>query len=93
MGLYSDYKIPKLFYRGKGCSTCGHAGLKGRIGIFEMMNVNEEIRKYIASPDFALDGLKKLARKSGMITMFEDGLRKVGLGMTTIEEVLRVIRE
>ena len=93
MGLDSEYKIPKLFYRGRGCNTCGHGGLNGRIGIFETMNLNEEMRKYIITPDFSLEGLKKMARKNGMITMFEDGLRKVGLGMTTIEEVLRVIRE
>ncbi len=88
-----DYKPAKVFYRGKGCNKCGHSGLRGRIGIFETMSVDEEIRKYIAESEFSLDGLRKLARKKGMITMFEDGVRKVERGMTTIEEVLRVIRE
>ncbi len=88
-----DYKLPKLLYRGNGCNVCGHTGLKGRVGIFEILNFNEEIRKFVVSHDFSLDGLRALARKNGMITMFEDGLQKAGLGLTTIEEVLRVIRE
>ncbi|MDE2001468.1 MAG: type II/IV secretion system protein [Patescibacteria group bacterium] len=88
-----NYKPAKSFYRGKGCNKCGHSGLRGRIGIFETMSIDEEIRKYIVDPNFSLDGMRTLARKKGMITMFEDGLRKVERGMTTIEEVLRVIRE
>ncbi len=88
-----DYKPAKVFYRGRGCNKCGHSGLRGRIGIFETMNVDEEIRKFISETEFSLDGLRKLTRKKGMITMFEDGVRKVERGMTTIEEVLRVIRE
>ena len=87
------YKTTKVFYRGNGCNKCGHSGLRGRIGIFEIMNVDEDIRKYISESEFSLDGLRKLCRKKGMITMFEDGIRKVERGMTTIEEVLRVIRE
>ena len=93
MGLEAEYKAPKLLYRGKGCGICHRSGLRGRIGIFEMLSFNDEMRKYLADPGFLLDGLKKLARKNGMITMFEDGLRKAEKGMTTIEEVLRVIRE
>ena len=93
LGAGANAKLPKVLYRGKGCAACGHSGLKGRIGIFETLNFNEEMRKYIGASDFSLDGLRKMARKSGMITMFEDGLRKAALGMTTIEEVLRVIRE
>ncbi len=88
-----EYKPTKVFYHGKGCNKCGHSGLRGRIGIFETMNVDEEIRKFISENEFSLDGLRKLCRKKGMITMFEDGVRKVERGMTTIEEVLRVIRE
>lgn len=93
LGLEEVYKPAKIFYRGKGCSSCGQSGLKGRIGIFEMLSVDEEIGKYIAAPDFSLDELRKSARQKGMLAMFEDGLRKVERGMTTIEEVLRVIRE
>lgn len=89
----SKFKIPKLLYKGKGCSSCGGTGYKDRIGIFEVLEVNDEVRKIIVSPDFSLDILNNLAKKKGMITMFEDGLRKAETGITTIEEVLRVIRE
>lgn len=86
-------KLPKTFYRGKGCVACGHTGYFGRLGIYEVINITERIRKLIISSEFNLDTLKKMARVEGMITMFEDGLRKVERGVTTIEEVFRVIRE
>jgi len=89
----AEIKIPKVFYRGHGCSVCGGSGYKERIGIFEILNITEEIRKAIIDPDFSLDTLRALAKKQGMITMFEDGLRKAQVGITTIEEVLRVTRE
>jgi len=86
-------RVPKMFYRGKGCSSCNGTGFRGRLGIFEIMEVTEEVRKLIISEDFNLDKVKKIARGQGMVTMMEDGLRKVELGLTTIEEVFRVIRE
>jgi len=89
----SKLKPPKFLYRGRGCSACGQTGYRGRIGIFEILNIDEELRKLIINPDFSLDNLNNLAKKRGMITMFEDGLRKAATGITTIEEVLRVIRE
>lgn len=86
-------KLPKTFYRGVGCDTCNDTGYYGRFGIFEVMEISESVRNFIISPDFNLDELKHLAHKEGMITMFEDGLKKVELGLTTVEEVFRVIRE
>ncbi|KKK61086.1 hypothetical protein LCGC14_3017860, partial [marine sediment metagenome] len=86
-------KLPKTFYRGKGCDACNHTGYVGRIGIFEVMEITENIRQLIISPNFDLDTLQHLARKEGMVSMFEDGLRKVELGMTTVDELFRVIRE
>jgi type II secretory ATPase GspE/PulE/Tfp pilus assembly ATPase PilB-like protein len=86
-------KIPKVLYRGRGCPACNNSGFLGRVGIFEAMNVTEGVRKLIMSPDFSLDALRKMARAEGMTTMLEDGLKKVELGITTLEEVLRVIRE
>ncbi len=88
-----ELRMPKFLYRGRGCSACNFSGYRGRIAIFEALNITEEIRKLIVSPEFSLDSLVTTAKKEGMITMFEDGLRKVEIGMTTIEEVLRVIRE
>ncbi|MBI5079208.1 type II/IV secretion system protein [Candidatus Wolfebacteria bacterium] len=91
--LTVDLKTPKILYKGHGCSSCNHTGYSGRIGIYEILDINDDIRKEIINPEFSLDNLVKLAKQKGMITMFEDGLRKAELGMTTIDEVLRVIRE
>ncbi|MBI2506829.1 MAG: type II/IV secretion system protein [Candidatus Colwellbacteria bacterium] len=85
--------LPNRFYRGKGCAVDNFTGYEGRIGIYELLNITEAIRKIIIDPNFSLDKLKQAARVEGMTTMFEDGLRKVGQGITTIDEVLRVIRE
>lgn len=93
LGLEAEYREPKILFRGRGCSMCNGIGYRGRMGLFEVLNVTENVRKLIISPAFSLDDLKKLGKKEGMITMFEDGMRKVEKGMTTIEEVLRVIRE
>jgi type IV pilus assembly protein PilB len=93
MGLGRSVRVPKTFYRGKGCDACGHTGYQGRVGIFEILSVTESVRKLIISPQFSLDNLRALARAEGMVSMLEDGLRKVELGMTTMEEIFRVIRE
>ncbi|KKU77391.1 MAG: hypothetical protein A3E64_01170 [Candidatus Harrisonbacteria bacterium RIFCSPHIGHO2_12_FULL_48_16] len=86
-------KLPKKLFKGKGCQSCNYIGFKGRMAIFEAFEVDEEMRGIIVDPRFTLDNLKKALRKNGMISMFEDGLRKAEKGTTTIEEVLRVIRE
>ena len=93
LGTREDVKMPKLVYEGKGCTACGGTGYKGRIGIFEVLDVTKAARKVIISKDFSLAKLKESAREQGMKSMFEDGLKKVEMGMTTLEEVLRVIRE
>ncbi|MBU4321205.1 MAG: type IV-A pilus assembly ATPase PilB [Nitrospinae bacterium] len=76
-------------YRGKGCSVCNNSGYKGRIAFYEIMVVNEEIRKLILEGASATD-LKKAAIRGGMKTLRMSGLTKVKEGVTTIEEVLRV---
>lgn len=88
-----NLEIPRILYKGAGCQTCGFTGYRGQMAIFEVLDVDEDIRRLINQPDFSLDKLRRLAKEKGMITMFEDGLRKAQLGFTTIEEVMRVIRE
>jgi type IV pilus assembly protein PilB len=88
-----ESRIPKVFYKGKGCSACGGTGYRGRIGIFEALEVTDPIREMILRPNFDMEALRVEARKNGMKAMFEDGLEKVELAMTTVEEVMRVIRE
>ncbi|MBI5530523.1 MAG: type II/IV secretion system protein [Candidatus Doudnabacteria bacterium] len=79
-------------YQGKGCAVCSQIGYKGRIGIFEVLEVDDTIRRLITERANASD-IKKQAIKNGMTTMFEDGLQKVLNGLTSLEEVLRVMRE
>jgi type II secretory ATPase GspE/PulE/Tfp pilus assembly ATPase PilB-like protein len=88
-----EIKIPKELYKGVGCEVCGNTGYRGRMGIFEILELDEEMRRMINKPDFSLESLRKRAKEKGMITMLEDGLMKAKLGLTTIEEILRVIRE
>ncbi|MEZ4156965.1 MAG: GspE/PulE family protein [Candidatus Paceibacterota bacterium] len=86
-------QIPTTFFKSKGCNTCNGTGYKGRMGIYEILEANEQIRQYIVEKNFTLPRLREIARESGMKTMFEDGLAKAREGKTTIEELLRVIRE
>lgn len=88
-----DMHLPKILYRGKGCSSCGLTGYRGRIGIYELFEVGEKVKELINASDFSLTALRDAAHDGGMKTMFEDGLTKVELAQTTLEEVLRVIRE
>ncbi|MCF7838042.1 MAG: type II secretion system ATPase GspE [Candidatus Marinimicrobia bacterium] len=78
----------KLFH-GRGCNECGLTGYRGRIGIFEVFVMNDEIRHMIFEVVGAAE-LRQRARELGMRTLREDGLRKVLSGATTLEEVLRV---
>lgn len=80
--------IPKLF-RGEGCASCGKTGYVGRKGLFEILAVNDEIRQLIYT-DAGSSELRACARKLGMRTLREDGLRKAIDGTTTLAEVLRI---
>lgn len=88
----SPIKIPNQFYKGKGCKQCGGSGFRGRLGIFEVLEVTLAIQKLTVEKASA-DKIKNQAVSEGMMTMLEDGLTKVEAGLTTLEEVLRVTRE
>jgi len=75
-------------YKGKGCATCNNTGYKGRIGLYEVMEVNDEIRELILIGASSLE-LRKKAIEDGMITLRESGLQKIRVGLTTLEEVVR----
>lgn len=76
-------------YRGKGCKKCAQTGFKGRIGIYELLLVDDKIRELILT-HASSHAIRNQARKTGMRTLREDGWDKVSRGITTIEEVLRV---
>ncbi|MFZ2975773.1 MAG: ATPase, T2SS/T4P/T4SS family [Candidatus Moraniibacteriota bacterium] len=80
------------FYKPKGCSQCGKEGYHGRNGIFEVLEIDEEIRKMI-SQNAPAEELEKRAKEKGMLSMIEDGFSKAILGITSIEEILRVTKE
>jgi type IV pilus assembly protein PilB len=75
-------------FKGKGCSTCNNTGYKGRIGLYEVMEITDEIRELILIGASALE-LRKKAIDDGMITLRESGLHKIRAGVTTPEEVVR----
>ena len=76
------------FYYGKGCSRCNNSGYKGRIGLYELLNVTDEIRDSIAAEESA-DEIRDVARSQGMTTLREAGLKLIFDGKTTIDEVVR----
>lgn len=77
-----------LFYKGDGCNNCKNTGYKGRVGIYEVMTINEDIRA-LCLKQASSDALKKAALKSGMRTLRQDGFLKALKGITSIEEVIR----
>jgi general secretion pathway protein E len=82
----------KELYRGRGCEACQHTGYRGRLGIFELMVINDEVRASIMNNSDA-STIKSIARENGMKTLREDGALKVIAGLTTVAEVTRVTRE
>lgn len=81
-----------LFYRGKGCSQCDNSGHKGRLGIYETLEVTEKMSELILR-NASRDELEKLAIEEGMMTLLQDGFIKAKNGLTSLEEVLRVTQE
>jgi len=84
------YQIEE-YYRGRGCEVCRQTGLLGRIGIFELLNIDEDIKKLLIKKADAKE-IKKVAKEKGMRSMFDDGMDKIGKGITTPEEVLLATR-
>ncbi len=85
-----DDKI--YLYKGKGCDRCGDEGYSGRIGVFEVLEVDDEIERLILN-DSPTSDIHSAAVKNGMVSMQQDGYLKAIEGITSIEEVLRVTRE
>ncbi len=89
LGINEIEAAGMTFLRGKGCPKCNGVGYKGRMGIFEMFVVNEELQQMIYEGRTLVE-LRQKARELGMRTMREDGIRKVSSGLTTPDEVLKV---
>ena len=80
------------FYYGKGCQECGDSGYYDRMGLYEVLEINDFIREAIMRRADASE-IKKIAVKNGMVPILEDGFKKAVAGLTTIEEILRVVNE
>jgi type IV pilus assembly protein PilB len=83
-----DWASKLTFYKGEGCDACGGSGYKGRCGFYEVMMMSTPLRKAIMD-EKGTDELRELARSEGMLTLREDGLKKVERGITTMEEVIK----
>jgi len=87
----ANLEVPLQLYHGRGCPKCGGTGYRGQIGIFEVLDASPEITDLILKRESS-EMVKDVALRQGMITMFEDGLEKAESGITSIDEVFRVIR-
>ena len=74
--------------RGKGCDKCNKTGFKGRVGLYEVMEITEDLRELILVGASSLE-LRRKAVEEGMLTLRASGLRKVKEGVTTLDEVVR----
>ena len=86
-GLRDQY----IFYKGMGCKSCGFTGYKGRIGIYEVMELNDELKLAVLAGKSS-DEIEDVAIKNGMVIMLENGIEKALSGVTSLEEIIRVIK-
>lgn len=92
MKIFEEYNLSRegiKLYKGEGCRFCNGTGYKGRLGIFELIKITDTLRNLITG-SAPLEKIREVALREGMHTLKEDGLRKVGRGITTLEEVIRV---
>jgi len=89
--ILNSLGFPKdgAYFHGRGCPACKNTGFIGRIGIFELLVINEDIRKMVEAKNSA-DEIKKKAVALGMKTLRQDGINKILKGLTTPDEVMRV---
>jgi type IV pilus assembly protein PilB len=90
---YPDWlwpEIPELF-KAQGCAACANTGYRGRIGLYEVMQMSEEIERLTVERSSA-DAIRTVAVQQGMMTLRDDGLEKARVGITTLDEVARVVK-
>ena len=86
--MTSDQVADKKFYRGKGCEKCNRTGYKGRLGIYELLIMNDEMRDLIIR-NASTEELRAVARRYGMVTLRDSGMQGIFSGLTTADEVIR----
>jgi type IV pilus assembly protein PilB len=86
--LTTEQTVGKKFYRGRGCDRCNRTGYKGRLGLFELLVMNDDLRDMVMR-NASTEDLREAARKAGMMTLRENGMESMFAGLTTAEEVIR----
>jgi type IV pilus assembly protein PilB len=86
--LTTDQTVGKKFYRGRGCEKCNRSGYKGRLGLFELLIMNDELRDLVMR-NASTEDLREVARRNGMVTLRDSGMEGIFGGLTTAEEVIR----
>jgi type II secretory ATPase GspE/PulE/Tfp pilus assembly ATPase PilB-like protein len=91
--LINNYKPGEFhFYKGKGCPRCGNTGYSGRVAIAEVLDVNNKLKEMIINGANNLS-VEDIRKTEIFVTMFQDGILKVLQGITTMEEVIRIMRD
>lgn len=90
-GITPDMAVRASFMKGRGCTACGNSGFRGRLGIFELMMMSAKVRE-LTFHEAPTDQIRRQAVSEGMKTLYQDGIRKIMRGFTTVEEVLRVAK-
>lgn len=88
LGMTAEEAARKKFFYGKGCEKCNNTGYKGRMGIYELLLMNDSLREMVVS-EASLDVFREACRKSGMRTLRETGMKAIHEGLTTVEEIVR----
>jgi type IV pilus assembly protein PilB len=86
----ASMEVPKEIYLPNGCTACANTGYRGRMAIHEVLLVSEDIQR-MAVERRPSDEIQKMAVEQGMTTLWQDGLAKVAQGMTSMEEIMRVV--
>jgi type IV pilus assembly protein PilB len=86
--LTTEQTVGRKFYRGRGCDRCNRTGYKGRLGLFELLIMNDDLRDMVMR-NASTEDLREAARKAGMMTLRENGMESMFAGLTTAEEVIR----
>jgi type IV pilus assembly protein PilB len=88
LGLQESDLEGKKFYRGAGCDACNNTGYKGRVGLFELMVLNNQLREAVMR-NVSADDLREQARQFGMTPLRDAGMSAIHAGITSVEEVVR----
>jgi type IV pilus assembly protein PilB len=91
-GITPEQAASANFMKGRGCNNCGGSGFRGRLGVFEFMLMTTKIRE-LTFKGASTQDIRKQAIKEGMSTLYDDGIRKVLEGITTLEEVYHVAKK